>query len=323
MVCKDPDNEIPNVGIYRHEVKSKDELSAMLCPAHHAAYIARRCAELDRPMEVAIYIGHHPALTFAAASTISFYENEFELMGGILNEPMAVTRCETVDLSIPAYAEIIIEGIIDIRQTTTDGPFAEWEGYYGGEIQSYPLKVSCITMRKDAIYHDLANSQREHNLAGTLSKTSGVYKAVRDVVPSIKDVYMPISGRTSIIVYVSISKRVPGEGKRAALAAVNWQENTRIAVVVDDDINIYDEEEVLWAIATRSRADTDVSIIPGVLGDTLCPTSYDESGTNKGPLISKMIIDATKPIDLKFPSKVTPSQEIWDSLDLNDYVDLH
>ena len=320
MVCKDPDTGIPNVGIYRHHVKGKDKLGVMLVPDHHAAYIARRYAELGKTMEVAIFLGHHPAVALGSLYKGPMGVNELEIAGGLLGEPLEVIPAETVDLPVPAHAEIVIEGTLDPRNMVTDGPFSEWEGYYGIELKCYLIQVKCITMRKDAIYHDLAPSQREHNFATALNQSCAVYDAVKAVVPTIKDVYLPYSGRCNIIGYVSIAKRVPGESNRAALAAVNSVSCLKIVVVVDEDIDVYNEEEVIWAIATRTTPDTDITILPRLLGDPLSPTSYDELRQKRGVMITKMTIDATKPINLPFPTRVAPPKDLWNAMKLEDYL---
>jgi len=320
MVCRDPDNGIINVGVYRHELKGKNQLGAWFSMANHSSYHARRYAELGKIMEVALFIGHHPAVVLGSLSAGPVDENEFEVMGGLLGEPVQVTPAETVDLPVPADAEIVIEGTIDPRNMVTDAPFAEWIGYYGIERPCYILEVKCITMRKDAIYHDLAPSQREHCVAGALGFTSAIYDRVKSVVPTVKEVYLPYSGRHEMIAYVSIVQRIPGEAKRAALAAVDTMSITNIAVVVDDDIDVYNEEEVIWAIATRTTPDLDIVTIPRILGGPLNPTSYDETRLQRGPMNTKMIIDATKPVELTFPTRVTPPKELWDSMKLEDYL---
>jgi 2,5-furandicarboxylate decarboxylase 1 len=321
LVCKDPDTGVPNVGVYRHEVKGKNKLAAMLLPAHHAGYILRRYAELGKGMEVAIFLGHHPAVALATLSRGGLDMNEFELMGGFLGESVLLTQAETVDLPVPADAEIVIEGKIDPNTTVSDGPLAEWLGYYGGKREVPLIQLTCLTMRKDAIYHDLANSQREHVVAGVLETASAIYDAVKRVVPTVKAVHMPYSGRCIMTAYVSIAKRVPGEGKRAALAAVNCEvESTRTVVVVDEDIDVYDEEEVLWAINTRVIPDSDIIVLPGVLGCNLVPTSYNEPRTGRGTMNTKMIIDATKPVGSEFATRVNPPKLLWDSMKIQDYL---
>ncbi len=322
MICRNPDTGILNVGVYRHELKGKDQLGAYLIPGHHSQHIRRRHAELGKPMEVAIFIGHHPAVALASLFAGELGVNELEIAGGILGESVEVTAAETVDLPVPAYAEIVIEGVIDPEQMVSDGPLAEWEGYYGGQQPNCNLiQVTCITMRKDAIYHDLAVAQREHNLPTALGRTSAIYQAVKSVVPSVKEVFLPFSGESAMIAYVSIAQRIPGEARRAGLAAANAAPATRIVVVVDDDVDVFDEQEVLWAVCTRATPDLDITVLPRILGDPLSPVSYDETRTKRGPLNSKLIIDATKPVALPFPTRIKPSKDLWDSVKLEDYLD--
>jgi 2,5-furandicarboxylate decarboxylase 1 len=125
--------------------------------------------------------------------------------------------------------------------------------------------------------------------------------------------------------YVSIAKRVPGEGVRAGLAAVNCGvDATRTSIVVDDDIDVYNEEEVLWALNTRMTPDVDITILPRVAGCALVPTSYDEERLKRdvsgGPMNTKMVIDATKPVNLTFPTRVTPPKGLWRSMKLEEYL---
>jgi 2,5-furandicarboxylate decarboxylase 1 len=202
----------------------------------------------------------------------------------------------------------------------TDGPYSEWTGYYGPVLDCYLINVTAITMRKDAIYHDLDPSHWEHNFLCMIGAQNGAYEAVKAVVPTVKSVAFPRSGGGLIICYVSIKKRVPGEGKRAGWAAVNAYQSTNIAVVVDEDIDVYNEEEVLWAVATRCTADQDIDIVPRMLGGKLVPTSYDETRQKRGPMASKMVIDATMPVEQPFATRITPPKDLWERMKLEDYV---
>jgi 2,5-furandicarboxylate decarboxylase 1 len=202
----------------------------------------------------------------------------------------------------------------------TDGPYSEWTGYYGPEYKCYLIQVTAITMRKDAIYHDLDPSHWEHNFLCTVGVQSNAYDAVKAVVPTVKSVYLPPSGGGIILCYVSIKKRVPGEAKRAGWAAVNSYQSTNIAVVVDEDIDVYNEEEVLWAVATRCCPDIDIDIVPRIISGTLVPTSYDETRLKKGPMNSKMVIDATMPVELPFATRITPPEDLWQRMNLKDYI---
>jgi 2,5-furandicarboxylate decarboxylase 1 len=320
LVCKDPDTGILNVGIYRMELKGKDRLGCMMIPAQHAKYIARRYADLGNPMEIAVYVGHHPAVTAGAEFTGPIDVCEYDVAGGYLEEPLEVVKGETVDLLVPAHAEIVIEGIIDPCKMDTDGPFAEWTGYYGEQSECYTIRVTAITMRRDAIYHDLADGCWEHPMLNSIGFTGAVYDAVARVVPSVKNVYLPPSGRGVITAYISIAKRIEGEGKRAGLAAINSAASVKIAVVVDEDIDVYNEKDVLWAVATRACPDIDIDVIPRLAGGKLDPTAYDETRFKKGAMTSKMIIDATKPVGIPFPTKIEPPEKVWKSMRIEDYI---
>ena len=178
-----------------------------------------------------------------------------------------------------------------------------------------------MTMRSDAIYHDLDPAHQEHNLANALSLESAVFDSVHRLVPSITAAYMPVSGSCRFITYVAINKSVPGQGKSAGLAAITANPNIKIAVVVDNDIDIYDEQRVLWAIATTFEADQDLVVIPGVTGSHLNPSSYGEIRNEHGPMNTKMVIDATRPITLPFEERIRPSGDVWDRINLADYID--
>lgn len=324
MVCKDPDSGTPNVGIYRHELKAYNKLGCMINPSHNAAYIYRRYQELNRPMDVAIFIGHHPAVIIGASSSGPLNShNEFETMGALLGEPLEIVKGETVDLEVPAWAEMVIEGIIQPGNTETDGPFAEYAGYYGDRKTVPIIDVTAITMRKNAIYHDLDPAHREHNLAGVLCLESVVYRRAQATVPTVLDVHLPPSGCCFYNLYISLKKRVEGEAKLAALAALGSNANLKHVIVVDEDVDVNNEEEVLWALATRFEADQDVIIIPNTLGAHLDPSSYGESRFNHGSMTTKVIFDATRPIHLPFAERIVPPQDVWGKIDLSTYLKRH
>jgi 2,5-furandicarboxylate decarboxylase 1 len=324
LVCKDPDTGIYNAGVYRHELKGKNQLGFMTSPNHKTAYIARRYAELKRSFEVVITVGHHPAVGIGACTFVRLGINKLEVIGGLLKEPLAMTQAETVSIPVPAFGEIVIEGEVDPCAMVTDGPFAEYTGYYGGGNKScYLIKVKAVTMRKDAIYNDLDPASLEHNRPTSLGMESNDYDVIQKAVPTVKSVYLPRTGR-GFLTFVSIKKRIEGEGKFAGLAAVSARPSSKIVIVVDEDIDIYDYDAVWWAVATRVEADTSVSIIPGVSGAHLDPSAYGETRFNKGSMTTKMIIDATRPVNTPFAPRITPPKAVWESMVLENYLkDVH
>ncbi len=322
LVVRDPDTGVLNAGMYRHEVKGPDRLACMFNPTHHAGYIYRRYKELNRRMEAVLFIGHHPAALLGTLAHGAIDLDEYEIMGALMDEPLEVVAGETVDIPVPAFAEIAIEGYLDPGAETADGPFAEFTGFYGPAKDPVGLmQVTAITMRGDAIYHDLDPAHQEHNLAGSLPFESQVYDSVKNLVPSVTGVYLPVSGACTFTVYVAVKKRVPGEGKSAGLAAVAANANIKIAVVVDDDIDIYDEQRVLWAIATHFEADTGLAVIPNAMGSHLNPSAYGEVRTEAGPMNTKLVIDATRPATLPFAEPIRPPREAWERIRLDDYLD--
>ena len=130
LLIRDPDSGVINTGMYRHELKTPNAIGCMFNPAHHAAHIYRRCAELKKRMEAILFIGHHPAALIGSLAEGSIETSELDVMGGLLGEGLAVTDAETVDLPVPAFAEIVIEGYLDPVSETSDGPFAEFTNFY-------------------------------------------------------------------------------------------------------------------------------------------------------------------------------------------------
>ncbi len=321
MVCRDPDTGILNVGVYRHEVKGKNELGAMLLPYHHAGVIARRYAELGKEMEVALFLGHHPAVVLASMHRGSQDVDEFEIMGGLMGEPLRVTQCETVDLPVPADAEIVIEGVIDPRAMVTDGPFGEFADHYGEVRDAYLIRIKAITMRKDPIYHDLDSAHPEHNIAHVLGMESAIYDSVKRVVPTVRAVNCPASGKAIFNLYVSIKKTLGGQGKLAGLAALSTPSYpVKTCIVVDEDVDVFDEKNVLWALATRMVPGRDISIIENCAGNALDPVAYDETRLKTGSMQDYMIIDATKPLTLPTHLPITPPADLWKAMKLENYI---
>lgn len=320
LICRKPGAGTYNSGIYRHEVKGKNKLGCFSQPSGHTAYAWREYAKMGKPMEAVILIGHHPAVGLGTAWHGGYEVDELEVMGGYLGESLEITPAETVDLPVPAYGEIAIEGFLDTSRMTTDGPYSEWTGYYGAEHECYEFTATAITMRKDAIYHDLDPCHREHNILAGIGVQSSTYDAVRAVVPSVRAIHMPPSGGGMITAYISIDKRIPGEGKRAGWAAVNAYRSTHFAIVVDEDIDVYNEEEVLWAVYTRCCPDKDIDVVSRIIGGALIPTTYDETRLKKGYMATKMVIDATQPVGQPLATRIRPPKELWDTMKLEDYV---
>lgn len=295
-ISRDPDSGRLNAGIFRHQIQGPKQVGFMTNPAHHTSYILRANREAKRPMEVALVIGHHPAMLMAAVSKLPGIGGELEVMGGLLGESVEVVKCKTVDLEVPAHAEIVIEGIVDTdpEKVQNEGPFGEYPLYYTRLGPMPWVQITAVTMRTKPIYVDVFNAHREHLVLGALPRMGSIYRRVREAMPTVTAVNLPLMGIRSTL-FIQMKKRVEGEPKIAACAAFAVDPILKHIYIVDDDIDVFDNDQVLWAMTTRFQADRDLIIMPNFLGGHLNPVTYGWHREEKGPQETKLIIDCTRP----------------------------
>ncbi len=333
-IVLDPDSGKLNAGIYRHERQAHDELGFMPNPAHHGAYVLRRYRDLGQSMEVAIAVGHHPAWPMAGVSKLGGIGGEFEVAGGLLDEPLEVVKGVTIDLMVPARAEVVIEGVIDTHPDAVrhEGPFGEYPRYYTGVGTMPWIKVTAITMRHDAIYQTVFNAHTEHTCLGALPRMGSIFRRIREVIPTVTMVNLPVSGMGRGHAYVSMKKARDGEPKTVAFATFAVDPLVKHVFVVDDDIDVFNEEEVLWCMCTRFQADRDLAMIPFALDGHLSPNNYDIDRDERSPdrhkkvMATKMILDLTKPAPPTFfPKACAVPEDVVQRADtstLQDVTDL-
>lgn len=238
-------------------------------------------------LEVAAAIGVGPEIALAAATSPAYGEDEYGIAGNLSDE-LELTDCESIDLEVPARAEMVLEGKLLARERAPEGPFADITGTYDAVRQQPVFKVERITRREDAIYQALLPGSSEHKLLMGTPREPVIFEEV-DKVAKAKNVVLTDGGCGWLHGIVSIEKDGEDEGRKTIEAAYRGHSSLKHVVVVDDDIDIYDSKEVEWAIATRARADRDTIIKSDVEGSSLDPTADPETR-----LGSKMGIDATK-----------------------------
>jgi 2,5-furandicarboxylate decarboxylase 1 len=295
-ISRDPDSGRLNAGIFRHQIQGPKQVGFMTNPAHHTSYILRANREAKQPMEVALVIGHHPAMLMAAVSKLPGIGGELEVMGGLLGESVEVVKCKTVDLEVPARAEIVIEGVVDTdpEKVQNEGPFGEYPLYYTRLGPMPWVRITAVTMRRQPIYVDVFNAHREHLVLGALPRMGSIYRRVREAMPTVTAVNLPLMGIRSTL-FIAMKKRVEGEPKIAASAAFAVDPILKHIFIVDDDIDVFDNDQVLWAMTTRFQADRDLIVMPNFLGGHLNPITYGWHREEKGPQETKMILDCTRP----------------------------
>jgi UbiD family decarboxylase len=224
-----------------------------------------------------------------------------------MGEPLRVTPSETWGESfmVPADADILIEGEVLPQVREIEAPFGEFTGYYGPQRYRWVIDVKAVTHRRDAIYQDVFVGHRANWILGAIPKEGSVYNRVKAIVPTVKSVCLPNSGCGRFNCYISIDKKTDGDSKQAALIALGEIDFIKNVIVVDEDIDPFNEEEVMWSVATRVQADEDVDIIKNVKGNVLDPSL-------KGNILTaKMIIDATRPVERPFAARVqVPSEAL-------------
>lgn len=323
LVCRDPYSGAFNAGIYRHQVQGPHQLGVWFWQGHHADYLRQRYEEMGREMDVAIVIGHHPAAIMGAVSRVPGIGGEFAEAGALLGEPLELVKAKTVNLMVPARAEIVIEGVIPPGERAFEGPFAEWPGHYTAEGPKPIIKVKAITMRRDAIYYDVFAAHREHTVLGSLPRMGSIYRRVKQVVPGLRQVNVPAHSRMHC--YLSIKKTGDAEIKKAAFQALLTEpENLKLVVVVDDDIDVFRDTEVLWAIGTRFKADQGLLVIPNWSDPGgLNPAGYEyhADGSKTPRKIAAVVIDATKPAPpVVYPPRAVVPEEAMINLDLDQII---
>lgn len=313
LIAKDPETGEKNVAIHRHQIMGKNKLGALLLP-RHTLHMFNKAEVKGVALEVALVIGVHPALLLASQATTRFGLDELEIAGALAGRPIQVTKCETVDLEIPIEAEFVLEGKMLPGVREVEGPFGEYPRCYGPESPKHIIEIQCVTHRNNPIYHTIIPATLEHLLLGAIPREAVMLQLVRQAVPTVKAVHLTPAGGCRYHAVISIDKKFEGQGKNAIFAAFASSSEVKHAVAVDADIDVYDSQDVEWAISTRCQAARDVFVIPNAMGNKLDPSSNDG-------ISDKMGIDATVPLAEeagKYEKITIPG---LDEVNLSDYLD--
>jgi 2,5-furandicarboxylate decarboxylase 1 len=313
IVAVDPDTGVRNTSYNRLMMAGKRELRIFMAVGRHLWTLHNKLEARNQPLPIAIIIGVHPLFSLGAQALTPADEDEYAVIGGMMNEPLRLVRAKTLPMLVPADAEMIIEGQIMPKLRRTEGPFGEFTGHAVPQDQRQVIEISAITHRENYIFQDIHAGYTEHKLMGAVPREAALLKAVRLTVPTVTNVCMPVSGNCRFHAYVSIAKRTPGQAKNAICAAFAADMLLKHVVVVDDDIDVFDEERVLWAISNRFQADRGLVVIANAQGSELDPSA------GPGGVNAKMGLDATKPLS-GFPPELRVPEEILEKISLDDFL---
>jgi UbiD family decarboxylase len=275
--ARDPTAETWNCAYNRLMLKGRDTTSIHLTLGKHLWEFHRLAEQRNEPLPVAFAIGVHPAIALGALAIGSVDEDERAIMGALLGEPLELVRAETSDVLVPAHAEMVIEAEILPHERTAEGPFGEFTGYSLGERQREVVRVKAITHRRGAMFQDISVAHLDHLLLSTIPIEANLYRAVRAMVPSVRAVRVP----APFTCYVSLEQRIPGQAKNAILSVLGADLYMKRVVVVDQDVDVFDDRQVNWAIATRCQPDRDLLIVGGARGSDLDPSTREDGYTAK------------------------------------------
>ncbi|MBT7953587.1 MAG: UbiD family decarboxylase [Rhodospirillaceae bacterium] len=313
-VTKDPDTGVENVGLYRGMIGSKNTLPVLIIrPQNWGSHLTKHeAAGTDMP--VAFVYGWEPSLPFAASAPIAAGVCEYEVMGAIRGAPVELVKCETVDLMVPASAELVIEGFIPTDPSTfeMEGPFGEYTGYMGGERGlKHSTRVTCISHRNDPIFRgtlegNLPGMVCEDSIMCSIQRAAAAWNVLdRAGVPGITDVHCP-AANNGLTLIIQMKQTYRGQAKQAAMAI--WGSSAahlryKHVWVVDEDIDIHDYGALDWAFAYRvNAAEDDILFFPGTFGSPLDPSTrleyrdVQKFGTGKW---CRVLIDATINLDFE------------------------
>src|SRR5688572_28908323 len=313
VVAADPDTGVRNTSYNRLMMAGSRELRIFMAVGRHLWTLHNKLERRNQPLPIAIIIGVHPLFSLGAQALTPADEDEYAVIGGMMNEPLRLVRAKTVPILVPADAEMIIEGQIMPNLRRLEGPFGEFTGHAVPQDQRQVIEVTAITHRENYIFQDIHAGYTEHKLMGAVPREAALLKAVRLTVPTVTNVCMPVSGNCRFHAYISISKRTPGQAKNAICAAFAADMLLKHVVVVDDDIDVFDEERVLWAISNRFQADRGLVVIANAQGSELDPSA------GPGGVNAKMGLDATKPLS-GFPPELRVPEEVLEKISLDDFL---
>jgi 2,5-furandicarboxylate decarboxylase 1 len=306
IAARDPVSGVATTGFHRLMLKGRNRLGVSLHSRRRLYEFQRRAEEQGKSLPAAIAIGTHPlhymgSMVYAYPPQVS----KFEIIGGLFGEPYRVARCGVADLQAPAGAEIVIEGEILADTREPEGPFGEFTGYASYRSTQHVFVAHRVRMRRDAMFHSVTSGMsKDHILVSCITREGEILNALRRNLPNVRAVHVPHTTCGAFMAFIAMKKTADGEPQTAVMAALSTEFYTKHVIVVDDDVDIFDINDVMWAVATRVRPHKDIFFIPGAKGAILDPTSDPENFT-----VTKMGIDATRPVGRDFAERLVISED--------------
>lgn len=328
-VTRDPETGSLNIGCYSGCVQARDRMTVSFGPDKHIAYHLRKAKDRGESLPMAIIVGTVPAVAYTSVTEIPYEADELAVAGGLAGEPIEVVKCKTIDLEVPATAEIVIEGSIPTTfMEKCTGSFGEYSGYMAETTYKPVFNISCITHRRDAIFTTMIEQMppSEGNKVMTIGRSRNLLKFLKHDcnIPGVLDVAYHESGGARNYCVVQLKKRHPAEAWQVLNAVVGYSANLgKLIIVVDDDIDPEDADAVNWALSFRMQPHRDMRITMGRIA-VLDPSSAPPGSPKKERSYpapsgaSAVLIDATRPWDyppISLPRReyMERARQIWEA----------
>ncbi|MBN8290603.1 UbiD family decarboxylase [Rhodobacter sp. NTK016B] len=308
FLANDPETGVANLSFHRSQQISDDELRVRLGGTHDLARYQLAAEEKGEPLEAALILSAPPEIFLSACASLPYEASELSMAAQIRGEPLAMRKCVSIDLEVPASADIVVEGRFLPHERRPEGPFGEFMGNYVEVGPNHVFEVTHVSYRRDAVLHGLLCGSPEDLRPLEAVTAARVYRAVNASVRGVIDV----SCRPNVMIsIIKIRKAYEGHAQHVFLAALaSHLDYNKVVIVVDEDVDIHDLDDVMWAYLTRGRADTRAMILNDIPGFYRDPKK-DHWG--------RLCIDATMPWgrEEEFARKSIPGQ---DDIDLKDWL---
>jgi UbiD family decarboxylase len=317
VITKDPETGVRNVGTYRMEVKGPNKTGFLIGKHQDASWHLRKNNALNKPTPVAVVIGADPSIGYVSVSKMSEALDELAVAGALRGAPVDLVPCETVPLEVPATAEIVLEGEIPPNALEHEGPFGEYTGYMGPAGNEPFFNIKCMTFRDKPLYQAFISQMppSESSCIRGVGREWPLFKHLKDTLHiPIKDLRLKEAGGSGAYLVISLRKQFEGQVKQLMYGA--WSLRTgfgKITVVVDDDVDVWDDFAVDWALSWHVRPDRDIHIETNVQAVGLDPSQAPASVPQHHPsryIGTRVAIDATRKHE--YPALSLPPKEHLD-----------
>ncbi len=320
VIMREPNGNWVNVGTYRVQVHDRNTLGLYISGGHHGRIIRETYWAQGKPCPVAVVFGEHPLVWLPCCMAMPWGTEEYSVIGGLLGKPLPLIRGEATGLPIPAYGEIAIEGVCPPPEIESheEGPFGEWTGYYGtGEHREPVIKVTRLMHRNDPIItggpplKPPANGSVDYAI-----RAGNIWHELEKLgIPGIKGVWNMRAGGSRYLIVVSIEQKYAGHAKQVGMAVTSGGEGAyhgRFVIVVDEDIDPTNDEDVLWALATRCDPATGIEIVHDCWSTPADPTMPPDKRARGEFTNSRAIMLAVRPYHWRkeFPKVNRASDEL-------------